>query len=267
MKLFDEADWKLKVKGCEQVHVILREAGMRIAPDGISELMEKIKVNFKASNKAVLKQVILLMGAMADAVGQPIVSFNKKNLKPLLAFLGDKAALMRADVIVSVNKWAEAIGDEYVIGNMCTYLTDGNPELRNESLKWMCEHKAAIAKCEHREMIKPLILCLTDRSGPIRVMADEVIVATMGYVGAAAFHGGISDLKPAVQQTVRPLLDKAKAKAIAANPDAGGAQYEDPVPAASTRPGTAAAKKTLGASTKSAASKTATATARPSTAA
>ena len=41
--------------------------------------MEKIKVNYKASNKAVLKQVILLMGSMAEAVGQPIVSYNKKN--------------------------------------------------------------------------------------------------------------------------------------------------------------------------------------------
>lgn len=172
---------------------------MRIEPDGISELMDKIKNNYKASNKAVLKQVILLMGSMAEATGQPILSYNKKNLKPLLAFLGDKAALMRADVIASVNKWAEAIGDEHIIANMCTYLPDGNPELRNESLKWMCEHKAAIQKCEHREMIKPLILCLTDRSGPIRTMADEIIVACMGYCGAAAFLDGIRDLKPALQ--------------------------------------------------------------------
>lgn len=197
--------------------------------------MEKIKVNYKASNKAVLKQVILLMGSMAEAVGQPIVSYNKKNLKPLMPFLGDKAALMRADVIVTVNKWAEAIGDDHIIGNMCTYLADGNPELRNESLKWICEHKAAIAKCEHREMIKPLILCLTDRSGPIRTMADEAIVATMGYVGFAAFMDGIKDLKPAVQQTVRPLLEKAKAKAVVANPGVA-IEEEKEAPAAASKP-------------------------------
>lgn len=119
-------------------------------------------------------------------------------MKPLLAFLGDKAALMRADVISTVNKWAEAIGDEHIIGNMCPYLPDGNPVSREESLKWICAHKAAIERCEHREMIKPLILCLTDRSGPIRTMADEAIVATMTYVGAAAFFDNIRDLKPAV---------------------------------------------------------------------
>ena len=56
---------------------------------------------------------------------------------------------MRADVVATANKWAEAIGPEIVINNMCTYLEAGNPEMRNESLKWMVENKAAIAKCEH----------------------------------------------------------------------------------------------------------------------
>ena len=171
---------------------------MRIQPDGIGELMDNIKNNFKHGNKAVLKQMILLMGSMAEATGQPIISYNKKNLKPLLAFLGDKAALMRADVVATANKWAEAIGAEHVINNMCTYLSDGNPELRNENLKWICANKAAIAKCDHQAMVKPLIMCLNDRSGPIRTMADEIIVELMGKIGFGAFQEGIRDLKPAV---------------------------------------------------------------------
>lgn len=40
IKMFTEADWKVKVKGCEMVQGILREAQMRIQPDGIGELME-----------------------------------------------------------------------------------------------------------------------------------------------------------------------------------------------------------------------------------
>ena len=67
--MFTETDWKLKVKGCEMVQTILRESQMRVMPDGIGDLMEQLKVNQKASNKAILKQVILLMGSMAEAVG------------------------------------------------------------------------------------------------------------------------------------------------------------------------------------------------------
>ena len=69
IKMFTETDWKLKVKGCETVQGILRDSGMRIQPDGLNDLMEQLKVNYKASNKAVLKQVILLMGSMAEATG------------------------------------------------------------------------------------------------------------------------------------------------------------------------------------------------------
>ena len=193
------------------------------------------------------------MGAMAEATGPPILTYNKRNLKPLLAFLGDKAALMRADVISTTNKWSEAIGAEHIINNMCTYLTDGNPEMRNDSLKWICANKAAIVNCEHATMVKPLIMCLNDKSGPIRTMADEAIVTVMGHIGFSPFQEGIRDLKPAVQQTVRPLLEKAKQKAIAANPDAAGMDddADDPKGAAASGPtkkvvaksGTAAASR------------------------
>lgn len=194
--------------------------------------MDALKNNYKEKNKAVLKQVILLMGSMAEAVGQPIQKWNKKCFVPLLGFLGDKAALMRADVIVQCDKWAEAIGAERVIDGMCTFLAEGNPEMRTECLKWIGAHKDAIKKCDHQAMVKPLILCLTDRSGPIRNMAEEVIVSAMASVGFGVFQEGTKDLKPAVKSSVKPYLDKAKQKCIAANPDAAAdEEMEDAAPA------------------------------------
>ena len=213
IKLFDDKDWKSKVKGAETVNGILRDAKMRIKPDGINELMEKLKINLKEPNKAVLKSTILLIGTMAEAVGQPIQKFMKKCLVPMMHILSDKAALVRADVISSVNKWAEAIGPEPVINQLVAPLAEGNPEYRDESLKWVVAHKEAIPKCDHAIMIKPLITCLTDKKGDIRRMAEEVIVVVMGFVGYARFQEGMQDLKPAVVQAVKPILEKAKGKA------------------------------------------------------
>lgn len=109
-------------------------------------------------------------------------------------------------------------------------------------------------------MIKPLVLCLTDKSGPIRVAADQVIVAVMSQVGFGAFEEQVRSLKPAIASTVRPLLEKAKAKAIAANPSAASMAEEEDAPAPTKKP--AVAKKTATASrtsTKETASKTMTA--------
>ena len=47
----------------------MKSAKMRIKIDGINEVMEKIKLNFKDANKAVLKNTILLNGSLAEAVG------------------------------------------------------------------------------------------------------------------------------------------------------------------------------------------------------
>ena len=124
--------------------------------------------------------------------------YHKKVLLPILNGLGDKAALMRADVIATASKWGEAIGAEHVINDMCTYLEKGNPELRKASLTWICEHKDAIQKCDHPAMVKPLVHCLNDRAKEIRVMADDVIVSVMTFSGFAPFQDGIRDLKPAV---------------------------------------------------------------------
>ena len=111
--------------------------------------MDALVKCFKDPNKAVLKQTILLTGAMAQAVGDPILKYAKKCFVPMLNFLGDKAALMRADVIASSEKWGEAIGYHYVINYMSGYLTDGNPTIREESLKFMTKHKDSVVKCEH----------------------------------------------------------------------------------------------------------------------
>ena len=164
---------------------------MRIKPDGINELMEKLKLNLKEANKAVVKSTVLLIGTMAEAVGEPIKKFMKKCLVPMLHLLSDKAALLRADVISSVDKWCEAIGPEMIINQLGEGLTAGNPEYRDESLKWITKHNDAIKKCDHGTLVKPFLTCLTDKKGEIRKMSEELIVTLMGFVGFARFMEGV----------------------------------------------------------------------------
>lgn len=172
---------------------------MRIKPDGLNELMEKLKLNLKEANKAVVKSTVLLIGTMAEAVGEPIKKYMKKCLVPMLYLLSDKAALLRADVISSVDKWCEAIGPESIINQLGEGLTAGNPEYRDESLKWITKHMDAIKKCDHSSLVKPFLTCLTDKKGEIRKMSEELIITLMGFVGFQKFMEGVQDLKPALQ--------------------------------------------------------------------
>jgi hypothetical protein len=109
-----------------------------------------------------------------------------------------------------MDKWAEAIGDHKVIDSVAGYLEAGSPELREEALTWIIAHKQALKKTEHRELISPLVTCLLDKTSKIRTQTEEIIVVVMGFIGFQAFMNGTLDLKPAVKQTVTPILQKAK---------------------------------------------------------
>lgn len=159
LKFFDPAgkDWKVKVKGCEMVEQILKDAKMRIKPDGLGDLMDLLQKGMKESNKAVLKTFFALLGTLAEACGEPIAIYRKKCFVPMLQHLSDKQGLVRQQVIVPMNKWAEAIGDHKIIDSLAPYLTEGNPELREEALTWILAHKAALKKVEHKELVAPLV--------------------------------------------------------------------------------------------------------------
>lgn len=74
-----------------------------------------------------------------------------------------------------------------------------NPELRTEGLKWITENKDAIKDADTKEMIKPLIACLTDKSKAIRDSTEALIMIVMPLVGYQAFMSNTKDHLPAVQ--------------------------------------------------------------------
>ncbi len=72
MEQFKNKDWKIRVKGGEDVEAILRDAKMRIEVNGLNELMDALKNGMKDSNKAVVKKYIQLLGTMAEAIGPDV---------------------------------------------------------------------------------------------------------------------------------------------------------------------------------------------------
>lgn len=118
----------------------------------------------------------------------------------MLANLSDKQSLVRGDVVAAINKWSDQIGAEYCINHLCQLLTVENPEGRTESLKWILEHDDSIKDVnDPKEMIKPLMSCLTDKSKPIRDSTEKVIGIVMPIVGYPEFLGATKDFKTAVQ--------------------------------------------------------------------
>jgi cytoskeleton-associated protein 5 len=129
--------------------------------------------------------------------------------------LADKQSLVRADVVAAMDRWASECGAELIITIGGPTVSLDNPELRSEMLQWIIKNKDSIKLCTPealKDLCKPLVECLTDKTPAIRNFADEVMSNVMPLTGYAPFQAVLSSLKPAVQQSIKPVLEKVKAK-------------------------------------------------------
>ena len=101
----------------------------------------------------------------------------------MLATLADKQSLVRGDAIACMDKWAEHVGAEVIINNVGPMLTQENPELRSEALKWIIKNKDAIKTSEVKDYVKALVSCLSDKTPAIRNLAEEVVTYVMPFTG------------------------------------------------------------------------------------
>jgi hypothetical protein len=54
-------------------------------------------------------------------------------------------------------------------------------------LKWIIKQKDAIKTSEVKELPKPLVSCISDKTPAIRALAEEVITYVMPITGYSAF--------------------------------------------------------------------------------
>ena len=76
----------------------------------------------------------------------------------------------------------------------------------------MIKNKEAIKNSEVREIVKPLVQCMSDKTPAIRNMAEEVASYVMAITGYPPFQAVLADLLPAVQNAIKPILEKVKQK-------------------------------------------------------
>lgn len=82
-----------------------------------------------------------------------------------------------------MDKWAEHAGAEVIINNVGPMLTQENPELRSEALKWIIKNKDSIKISETKDYVKALVSCLSDKTPAIRNLAEEVCCYVMPFTG------------------------------------------------------------------------------------
>jgi len=189
---------------------ILQSANNRIKPDGLGPLFTALKSRMNEPCKNLAKSFITLIGTLSIALGNSIRQYIKVIIQPLMFNLADKQTSIRQETINALDKIAENAGLDTIFNNAGQLLEKDNPELRTELLGYILKHKDGLQKSDSVSLIKGLVACIQDRSKEIRNLAEEVIGQVVPITGHLMFIDAIRDLKPAVKETLKSIIDKYK---------------------------------------------------------
>ena len=220
--LINDDNWKHRKEAVDKMNDVLKKSNMRILPNGLGELVGLLKVKMADSNKSVSKGFLEFVGDFAIALGGAAKNYAPMLLKPMLRWLSEKNTLVRQVNIEAVNKWASAIGPENIVSSIGAVIEKENPEIRVVLLDWMLKNKDSISKSNLEDFPKSLVSCIQDKIPAIRSLAEEVMIEVIPFVGPAVFRKIVSDLKPAIQNTVKPQIEKWLSKSNVPEQDGAG---------------------------------------------
>eukprot|EP00742_Colponemidia_sp_Colp-10_P006163 GILJ01006597.1.p1 GENE.GILJ01006597.1~~GILJ01006597.1.p1 ORF type:complete len:2140 (-),score=355.52 GILJ01006597.1:90-6284(-) len=240
LKELNDAQWKTRKAGLDAVEQLLVESNMRIQPNGLGELVTAMKARLSDSNKNLVRNSLMLVGKLAEALGPGAKGFTKTLLPLVLQNLADKQKLLRDDALQCLDKWTATVSFEHVFSYLPPSLVPDSPEVRTELLTWMLKFKSSFPKCDMKSLVKPILACLQDRAPNIRGLAEQLLAETVAVVGFAVFRNAMKDLKQGVVNVLNPIVDKYKS-IVPAVPQSNNAEEESKVEEQASRPATAPA--------------------------
>ena len=203
----ESKEWRDKKKSLEIIEKIIPK---RLAPTGLAELMRALKVTLADSNKIIAKLALDVLSKIADALDEECSGYWRPIVNAIINLFKDKTSALRQAAKLSVDKWASKVGPEKVLNALIEPLKWDSIEARTEILNYIVANKAFLSKCETKSLVPSILVCLQDRTVNIRNQAEVVFGEIVEIIGFDPIKQYLDVMKPAVLQSLKPILDKYK---------------------------------------------------------
>ena len=210
LKKLSDGDWKIRKEGLDALDQLLVSANNRILPNGLHDLVGALRARLSDPNKSLVRGFIVFIGKFATALGSHIKNFAKVLIPSLINNLSDKQILIRQDANIALDKFSVEAGSETIINFALPLLVQESPELRIEIINWILKKNDALPKSEIKTNIPVILTCLQDKTKEIRNLAERLLEKCTQIISITPFINALKDLKPAIQQNLKPIVEKYK---------------------------------------------------------
>lgn len=217
LKDLGDNQWKTRQTALEQIEAIVLEANRRIEPK-LGSLMGLLKARLSDSNQKILTTALYTISLLGQATGPQFDKSAKIVIPAILANLADNKKPIRDAALQTMDSLVPDITLDPFVSFLPAAMALDSSNGRKEVLQWLMKQLPAFkpkAATDLTQFIKPLLVCLQDKQGDVRHLAEQVLGETVKTVGVDAVKRECKDLKPAVQQQLNPVLEKLRGPAKA----------------------------------------------------
>ena len=212
LKDIKSGKWPEKKEACENIEKILENANMKILPNGLNDLFNLIKEKLSDGNKNIVRMIISLLNKLIEALGSGFKQYTKNIALALIPNLSDKMQMLREDCQSCLDKWVEFTGFDTVIIYFPPFLKTDNVDIRTEILCFIRKYKEKFNKIlgetVFKDMVNPLLYCLQDRSSSVRLLAEDILKFSLGFINMRNYESKLKDFKPAIQKDLKLILNR-----------------------------------------------------------
>ena len=218
LKNISNGKWAEKKDACETIEKLLKEANMKILPNGLNDLMNLIKEKLVDGNKNIVRMMVNLLTQLIESLKQGFKQWSKYMALNLIPNLSDKNQILRNECQICFDKWVEFVGFDSLIIYFPPFLKNGNVEIRTEIMNFIKKNKDKFNKeiglliFKDKEMIGNLLLCLQDKTSSVRAQAEETIKFSLNYIKLNHYYSKIKEYKPAITNDLQIILDKIQSE-------------------------------------------------------
>nr|XP_060622647.1 cytoskeleton-associated protein 5-like [Anolis sagrei ordinatus] len=214
MAKMQDPNWKVRKDGLEDLSRILSNVDA-IQPN-IGELSNILKACLHDSNKALVKQTLIVLQQLARAMGPGLRHHVKSLGMSIIAILRDNKSNLRTMALTTVETWAEQTGMKDWLGGEDP-TTDMKKDYINHKqgiLGWLAEKlpspcygsvSADLFRC-----VPHLYADLEDMNEEKSMAAHDALPFFLLHLGFEKMSEAASKLKPASQDQVLVMLEKLK---------------------------------------------------------
>ncbi|KAL8188286.1 UNVERIFIED_CONTAM: hypothetical protein K2H54_064627 [Gekko kuhli] len=214
MLKMQDSSWKVRREGLEELSRILAE--VKSIQPSLGDLPVALKTCLQDSNKAVVKQTLVVLQQLAKVLG-PGVKYHIKTLGvPLITVFRESKSSVRAAAVKTVEAWAEQTGMKEWLNeeDLSVELKRENGPQRQGILGWLAEKLPCpgSASTDLVRCLPHLYSSLEDHHEATRTAAHEALPFFLLHLGFEKMSEAAGKLKPGSREQVLLVLEDTKAR-------------------------------------------------------